>query len=350
MNKQYGIVLGFYGPIWTKDILQDYAYFCRDYGFGYFIYAPKIDDRLRKEWAKPFTDKDIQSLKEIRDLFETLGVRFGIGLSPYGCNTLSEKSEKDLKAKIEQINMISPTILGVFFDDIDPKSIGDDLANGQVKVAEYAAEHSTASSFITVPSYYSYDHILQRVLGPMPQRYLEDFGQISQKFNIFWTGQHIISLGYTEHELRAISDKVKRPISIWDNYPVNDPGYLKDFLRIFGVTGRPQNLKDYTSTIAFNPMLQAYASMIPLATGRALYKSETEYSPRQAYLDALHGLCGEELAKTIDNNLNYFSLSGIGHASDYSKKRLISEFSGFQSGMDKSIAADFISLINDNAE
>lgn len=347
MSFSYGIVMGYYGRVWSFDELNAYVNFCKKYDYTYFIYAPKEDDSLRKNWSVPFTATQINNLKKIRNIFENQGIAFGLGFSPYGTNKLDDKSKKELKIKVEQINTINPSILGVFFDDIEKSSIVPDLGKGQVAVAEYAASSSNASAFITVPTYYSNDQILQRVLGPNPPTYFDEFGSIDQKFNIFWTGEHIISAGFTEQETNNISEKLKRKVTIWDNHPVNDPSYLSDFLRIFALTSRG-DLSSYTESIAFNPMIQPYASMLPLATARKLYKDEGKYNPRQAYLDSLQELCSTKLAEVIDQNLNYFILDGINKVSDKSKKRMLDLFAEFTQGQDKLMAQDFIQILQGN--
>jgi len=340
----YGVVAGYYGPIWSVETFQDYASFCKDYGYSYFIYGPKKDSSLREGWATPFTDQQIENLTQIRNAFESQGVAFGLGLSPYGLNSLDDKSKKTLAAKIKQINDINPSILGVFFDDIEKESVSADLGVGQVAVAEYSASVSNAKAFISVPTYYSHDQILQRVLGPTPPRYFSDFAALDAQFDVFWTGEHIISAGFASDEIAAISQKLKRDVTIWDNYPVNDPSYLNDYLRLFGLTSRAKQDIGSAKSIAFNPMLQPYASMIPLATARNLY-SDKDYRPREAYLQAMLDLCGPEFAVTVDQNLNYLVLRGLQLTEQSNINRMIEEFSRFKTGKAATFAADFLALL-----
>lgn len=83
----YGIIMGYYGPVWSNEVLIEYADFCKKYGYKYFIYAPKMDKLLRDNWNIFFTESRVQELKNIRDTFEEKGVAFGIGLSPLGLIT-----------------------------------------------------------------------------------------------------------------------------------------------------------------------------------------------------------------------------------------------------------------------
>lgn len=93
----YGIIMGYYGPIWSNEVLIDYADFCNKCGYKYFIYAPKLDKLLREDWATPFTDQRIKELTQIRNAFEEKGIKFGIGLSPWEVNSLKEAEEKKIK-------------------------------------------------------------------------------------------------------------------------------------------------------------------------------------------------------------------------------------------------------------
>ncbi|MCC8371338.1 MAG: protein O-GlcNAcase [Rickettsia endosymbiont of Pseudomimeciton antennatum] len=340
----YGVIMGYYGPIWSDEALSDYADFCVQYGHKYFIYAPKKEILLRENWATPFTEQQIQRLVQIRDKFENRGIKFGIGLSPFGLNSLDDTGKAKLKVKIDQINSINSTILGIFFDDIDKASIYPELAIAQVEVAEYAATISTAKSFISVPTYYSNDQILQRALGPTPPTYLTDFSKIDQKFSIFWTGEHILSSGYTENELDTISKIFKRKVVLWDNYPVNDTVYLTDYLRIFAITARPAELSSWVSGIAFNPMLQPYMSMIPMATAKNLFSS-TWYNPRQAYLQVLNELCGAKLAQAIDQNLPYFLWRGIKRTEPVNIDRMLKLFGLFTEQREQKFTSEIIQLL-----
>ena len=340
----YGVIMGYYGPIWSDTALSAYSDFCKQYGHSYFIYAPKEETLLRQEWAKPFTESQLQALKQIRDYFEDKGIKFGIGLSPYGLNKLNDQGRAELKAKIEQINCINPTIFGVFFDDIDKSAICAELGKEQVAIAAYAASISSAASFITVPTYYTHDQILQRVLGPTPPNYFADFSSLDEQFSIFWSGTHIISMGYTQGELDRMAEIFKRKVMVWDNYPVNDPPYLADYLRIFALTARPQELTSSMAGIAFNPMVQPYLSMIPLATAKDSFLPH--YNPRQAYLEALDTLCGKKLAHMIDQYLNYFLLNGIRRTEMSNIDRMVELFSSCTDEREQKFTRELIDLLN----
>lgn len=341
----YGIVMGYYGQLWPQEVYADYANYAARYGQKFFIYAPKEDFKLRDDWRIPFSDDEINNLREIRDAFESKGVAFGIGLSPHNLNRLSDNDKEDLAKKIHQINLINPSILGIFFDDIDKSAIIPNLGAIQVKIAEFSATMSSAREFISVPTYYSNDEILQRLLGPMPENYFSDFGKLDKKFAIMWTGSHIISPGFSDEELNKIAEIMKRKVVLWDNYPVNDPLYLRDYARIYALTGRTKKISKLTKGYAMNPMSQPYLSMIPMATAKDLFGSR-DYNPEEAFIRRLNELTGPELAEDIRKNVNYFILKGIRNTAPSNIIRMKKIFSAYSHSPQKEFASELLEILH----
>ncbi|TNY02561.1 hyaluronidase, partial [Escherichia coli] len=52
-------------------------------GFSFFHYAPKADAFLRRRWREPHPDGSLAELAELSAHCRSLGLRFGVGLSPY---------------------------------------------------------------------------------------------------------------------------------------------------------------------------------------------------------------------------------------------------------------------------
>ena len=147
--------------------------------------------------------------------------------------------------------------------------------------------------------------------------------------------------------LKRLHNNSIEKVSLWDNNPVNDPDYLNDYFRLFRLADRPKELMDDLACVAYNPMIQPYASMIALAASQNLLRAN-DHNARRAFLSALDQLCSPELAKKIDENLNYFTLIGKHYLQTYRQAdipRLVQELSGFTQDMDKKIATDFLSLL-----
>ncbi len=73
------------------------------------------------------------------------------------------------------------------------------------------------------PSYYSEDVLLERVFGQFEPKFLETLAQyLPPNIPCFWTGPSVVSKSITLAHVRRIAKKIKRPLLLWDNYPVND--------------------------------------------------------------------------------------------------------------------------------
>ena len=307
----------------------------------FFIYAPKNDPFLREKWREPWPESQLQALKSLSAAFKAKGIRFGIGLTPFKVKTLSQEVQRDLKAKVSLINEVQPALLSILFDDFDNDV--SDLAATQVEIAEFIAAESNATDFQVVGTYYADDPLLSRVYGAMPRGYLENLGALlDQRFDIFWTGDHVISLGYDEQALVMIADKLQRKPFLWDNYPVNDTQWLKHRLRLYSFTGRPWQLANWCSGHAVNPMIQPQLSKIPLATLADIYTQKNQFVANESFKSALQFCCGEALAQAIQDNLVCLTEEGVNSFSSYTRKRLKTLFQSFDSPQDKPYADEIL--------
>ncbi len=332
MAFQYGVIEGLYDQDnqWSWESRNAYASFCAGKGFDFYIYAPKNDPYLREQWDQPWPENDFNHLNTLGLELKQNNVRFGLGLTPFNVRELSQTSRQQLKQKIASINQLNPEILCILFDDFSNDI--DDLAKTQAEIAEFIAGESTATQFIVVGTYYSKDPLLQRVYGAMPEGYWADLGQyLDPQFEIFWTGDHVISLGYDQYGLQEMTDHFQRKPFLWDNYPVNDTDWLKNRLKLYTFTGRPWQISDWCSGHAVNPMIQPWLSMIPLATLSDLYRQKDLFDGHACFKQTVNDLCGKELASAIQDNLLYFTEEGTRNFSDFTRKRLEKTFSEFQS-------------------
>ena len=83
--------------------------------------------------------------------------------------------------------------------------------------------------------------------------------------------------------MRRIAKKIKRPLLLWDNYPVNDLS-MRDELHIGPLTGRDPRLPESVFGYLNNPLLQEELSFMPLATcfdyarAPAKYRAESSWT------------------------------------------------------------------------
>ena len=280
-----GLIEGFYGHGWSWDQRQSYAGYLKAIGFEFYIYAPKSDPLLRENWMSPYPDDQLSSLKKLSEIYRTSDVSFGIGFSPVGYDS---SRSTELKNKLEQINDINPSILCILFDDIKGKD--PDLALKQTDLTLQIQQLSTASHFIVCPTYYSTQPILEKLFGKMPEGYLEDLGEgLPEEFDIFWTGERVISHQLSETHLSGIAKSIRRKPFIWDNSFSNDADMTAPYVRPFVDFPSPQGANGQ----AFNGMNQAELFKL------SLKKIVDDVSP----LDACRSICGESMGDVLHEDL-----------------------------------------------
>ena len=59
MNAYAGVIEGFYGiPLWDRGSRLSYPSWLREHGFSFYIYAPKNDVFLRKQWSDDWPESE----------------------------------------------------------------------------------------------------------------------------------------------------------------------------------------------------------------------------------------------------------------------------------------------------
>jgi hyaluronoglucosaminidase len=55
INMNAGVIEGFFGRPWDWSARHMGIDFLRDYGYQFYVYAPKADPFLRRRWRDPMT-------------------------------------------------------------------------------------------------------------------------------------------------------------------------------------------------------------------------------------------------------------------------------------------------------
>jgi hyaluronoglucosaminidase len=327
----YGVIEGFYGRSWSWQSREAYADFLQSHGFGFYIYAPKDDAYLRRKWREPWPENQVQNLMHLASAYSASGVSWGLGLSPFEIYLdFDGVARQALVEKVQAINRLNPDILCVLLDDM--KGDVPRLAEMQVEVFRIIADLSTARRLILCPTYYSFDPILERVFGKIPEGYWDKLGEgIDPAVDIFWTGPEVCSAEYPEPHLKEAESCLGRKPFIWDNYPVNDSEKRSRILQLRGFENRPYQMAEYTAGHAVNPMNQVWLSQIPLKTLSDVYGLKGNYNAEQALDDALEGLCGTELGKTLGEDVGLFQDGGLDAINEVERQAMVEKYSGFQS-------------------
>lgn len=327
MTFRLGVVEGFFGRQWSWDARRDYAPFLAAQGCNGYVYAPKNDAWLRRQWQAPLPQDHAEALAGLARHYQAYQLDFGIGLSPFELYKDFSPANRDLlRAKLDQIDVIGPDTLCILFDDM----MGDlrELAKTQAAIMDFVMAQSSARSFVICPTYYSYDPLLTRHFGAQPEHYLEDLGAaLDPRVGIFWTGPKVLSTEYPRAHLLEVADKLRRKPLLWDNYPVNDAKRLTAFLHL-KPPARGSELKDLTSGLLANPMNQAYLSQLPIYALAALVAGKAS-----SFADACAALCPPALSQALQQDAGTFQAKGLDALDAADRQELLRKYAGFEHPM-----------------
>lgn len=311
MTPPLGIVEGFFGPQWSWSerlaVLERVA----TAGYSRYIYAPKSDRALRREWDSPYRGEWVAEVASFGRACKRLGVEFGVGISPYGLQDSPHETQlATFRGQIAALASLGVDRIAILFDDMD--GIGDDLASIQLRIIDAATRAHSNAKFIVCPSYYSDDIVLDRVFGERPTRYLETLGEaLDPSIEIFWTGPEVCSRQISRSHLESIAERLRRAPSLWDNYPVNDGPRMSSQLHLRAFTGRDAANASLIAAHMINPALQPTLSLIPALSLAALYAEGERYDYASAFESATQAIVGAPLALALREDLLAFQDAGL---------------------------------------
>lgn len=330
MNKNcippLGIIEGFFGRSWSWSDRKAYAKFLALNEFDFYIYAPKSDPYLRKQWQSDWPLDIKQPLIDLRETYRSANIDFGIGLSPFEIYLDNSHTNRTLlRERIQQINALQPDILCVLFDDMR----GDlpNLAAIQIDLMHQAAEISTAKRIIFCPTYYSLDPVLEKVFGKMPDNYWPQLNQLlDKKIDVFWTGEKVCSDHYSHAHLQQVTELLGRKPFLWDNYPVNDGAVKCNLIQLRAVDASHGQLHNEVAGHALNPMNQPWLSQIALASLPRAYQQQNAYQPQQTLQQLCIDFCGADLAENLLRDIPLFQDKGLNKFSSAEKSELLNRY------------------------
>ncbi|MGE5584843.1 MAG: protein O-GlcNAcase [Bacillota bacterium] len=292
-----GVVEGFYGRPWAHDERMDMLSFMSDIGMNAYIYAPKDDPYHRQRWRAPYPEDLLGRLSELASHARKHGIAFVFAVSPGLSLRYSDRRDQDtLVAKLKALYDAGARAFALLYDDIpaelrheEDRKAFDDLASAQVSFtnAVYARLKglSAQTSLMICPTQYC---------GDPSTEYVRKIGAgLDPAIDIMWTGPVVCSKELTLEHTRAVAESLRRPVTYWDNYPVND-GPMKAELHIGPYTGRSPYLPEAARGIFLNPMNQAEASKIPLAAAARYLENPAQYDARAAWEDAVARVLGRD--------------------------------------------------------
>ncbi|MBU6259895.1 MAG: beta-N-acetylglucosaminidase domain-containing protein [Burkholderiales bacterium] len=239
MVVELGVIEGYFGRPWSHGDRRHVITRLRELGYAWFHYAPKADAFLRRRWREPHPPGAVAELAETAAHCRGLGMRFGVGLSPYELyRDFSGPARADFIAKVRALDELGIDELAILFDD----TRGDvpALAAREAEIVHTARVHTRARRVLMCPTYYSDDRMLDIVFGERPAGYLEDLGRrLDPGVGVYWTGEEICAREQGVSHLARVADALGRTPTLWDNYPVNDGPCMSRHLHLRGFTGRP---------------------------------------------------------------------------------------------------------------
>jgi hyaluronoglucosaminidase len=281
------VVEGFYGPPWTHVDRLWWLEQLGALGMNTYVYAPKNDPLHRARWREAYSAQALRRFAELVETGARHGVRAGFALSPGLEIRYSDSADRErLIGKLLTFCTLGARFLALALDDVpaDLQHAGDraafrTLAAAQVALANELRAALPADAVLwLVPTEY---------LGTESSDYLEELGAgLDPRIEVGWTGRTLVSPEIRGAEAARRAAALRRRLLVWDNTPVND-GPMRPMLHLGPYVGRDADLAQHVSGVLLNPMTQARASLIHVATAAEYLRDPARYDPEAAWERAL---------------------------------------------------------------
>ena len=319
-----GVIEGFFGRPWGWAARLGSVDFLHEAGFDFYIYAPKGDPYLRRKWREPMPADTLEQLAVLGARCREREIDFGIGLTPFEIYLSYDAAAREcLRAKVLELNQTGADTLAILFDDMRGDVAG--IAELQARVIADITGWSSARRFLVCPTYYSYDAWLTREFGAPPKAYLEDLGRLlDPRIDCFWTGERIISHGYSAQHLADVAADLGRKPFIWDNHIANDAKTRSTRLYLDPSVDSWSLAADAAAGLAINPMNQPHLSRIALRGYRHLLDVGSDL--RSALPGICRELAGPGVGELLLEDLALFQHEGLSRIDEATRQRLLERY------------------------
>lgn len=277
-----GVVEGFYGPPWTHQARRDVLDFVAARGMNAYVYAPKDDPFHRARWREPYPAAELDALVDLHRHCRSLDVRFGFALSPgLDVDAGAQTDREAVMAKLLAFATEGVDWFVLAFDDVPMR---DGAGAAHADLCGWLRER-VEGRLSVVPTDY---------VGTARSAYLDDLAAgLPADVDLLWTGTTVVPPTITAAEAEARRAATgEHPLIVWDNYPVND-AFMADSLHLGPVVGRDPRLVSVCAGLLANPMPQARASMVALATAADFLSDPAAYDPERSWERAIAAIGGE---------------------------------------------------------
>ena len=305
-----GVVEGFYGEPWSHQDRLDMLRFESDHGMNSYYYAPKADPYHRQNWRDPYPPERMSQLGELVQAARANFVDFCFAVSPGLSMVYSNDADfNKLTEKLDSMGKLGISCYALFLDDV-PEELQNPADKARFKSLAAAHAYIINKLYQHVISLSPHDH-----LTVTPTTYTNGFGSreyvrelgamVNPHVDLVWTGPEVVSPTITVAATEDWGKMLRRPPLIWDNYPVNDFARWRPFLG--PLVGRDPDLNVAAKGVLANPMNEAHASMIPLATIAEYLWNPPAYNPAEAEHRALVSQYGRDGPELLDPFLKTYS-------------------------------------------
>jgi hyaluronoglucosaminidase len=281
-----GIVEGFYGTPWSHDARCDVISFLAPRGLNAYVYAPKDDAKHRTDWRTPYDAEETARFEELAAHASANGVRFGFAISP-GLD-IDYGSGDDRAVLLDKLTPLRDAGVMWFLLLVDDIPMQPGLAPRQAALAQWLCAELGDAACSACPTEY---------VGTRPSPYLAELSAgLPDAVDLMWTGPTVCSPTITADDARGWAKATgNRRVLVWDNYPVND-ALMTASLHLGPYRGRDADLVDVVGGVLCNPMTQAHASQLALATAMDFLRDPDTYDAKESWARALDDLGGAPLA------------------------------------------------------
>ena len=301
--KQIGVVEGFYGRVWTEEERWRFIETLSPFGLNTYLYCPKHEPALAAEVMRPLSGEEIGRVGALAAFCGERGIALwaGLHLEP-PLNISDEAHIKAVARKCLALWKLGVSGFCVQFDDLscafDPASAyGNSLAalqgHGVSALFEWARGLGVEGEWLVVPALYSQDPVLENTYGPYEPAYLSLLdARMPAEVGWMYTGPRVCSPAVRVEDVLDWRKGSRRPVVLWDNYPVNDAAMVNN-LHLSPLTGRDPELPSAVRGYLFNPLLQPDLGAVPGATCLAYASNPRAYDPIKAWEAALEAALPE---------------------------------------------------------
>jgi hyaluronoglucosaminidase len=281
-----GVVEGFYGAPWSHRSRLAVVEYLATHSLNAYVYAPKDDAKHRAEWRVPYDDDERARFRELATHCQRLDVDFGFAISP-GLD-ITYDSDADRAAVIEKVRPLLDAGVSWLLLLLDDIPMRDHLAKQQGDLAAWLdteLRRLAPEAHLTLcPTEY---------VGTQPSPYLSDLAAaLPPAVDIMWTGPTVCSPTITVDDAAGWANAVgDRRVIVWDNFPVND-ALMTESLHLGAYAGRDAGLAGIVGGVLCNPMTQARASQVPLATAMDFLDHPDTYDATASWQRAIDEVGG----------------------------------------------------------